>query len=308
MNEPSVAQIRAFRLRAHHLDRTYAYEDIPEAVGACGMQNTPPGSWENALYHRIPSCSLVQMERLLYGSPTDSETGKALLQAWSLRGAPFVFPASESGTFLSALIPQADEPWIYTRGITLALDYLGMEATEKAVYFAVVTFDTWKNLKRGLYTRMRIDVPGRGIAFLVPLSSIGGKKILQYLTVGQKIEIEEESVLKNTEYELLVTIANSGYTETIMDAARSAHAPGGTFIHAKGSGVEHAKKFLGICLAEEKEMVFIVVKTAQKNDIMRAIMEQAGVDTPAGALVFSVPVTDTAGIRRMEELLEEEEK
>ena len=127
MNEPSVAQIRAFRLRAHHLDRTYAYEDIPEAVGACGMQNTPPGAWENALYHRIPSCSLVQMERLLYGSPTDSETGKALLQAWSLRGAPFVFPASESGIFLSALIPQAEEPWIYTRGIALAREYLGME-------------------------------------------------------------------------------------------------------------------------------------------------------------------------------------
>lgn len=136
MNEPNLAQIRAFRLRAHHLDRTYAYEDILEAVGACGMQNTPPGAWENALYHRIPSCSLVQMEQLLYGdpkslensgSPKASETGRMLLQAWSLRGAPFVFPVSESGAFLSALIPQADEPWIYTRGITLALDYLGME-------------------------------------------------------------------------------------------------------------------------------------------------------------------------------------
>ena len=136
MNEPNLAQIRAFRLRAHHLDRTYAYEDIPEAVGACGMQNTPPGAWENALYHRIPSCSLMQMEQLLYGdpkslensgSPKASETGRMLLQAWSLRGAPFVFPVSESGAFLSALIPQTDEPWIYTRGITLALDYLGME-------------------------------------------------------------------------------------------------------------------------------------------------------------------------------------
>ncbi len=136
MNEPNLAQIRAFRLRAHHLDRTYAYEDIPEAVGACGMQNTPPGAWENALYHRIPSCSLVQMEQLLYGdpkslensgSPKASETGRMRLQAWSLRGAPFVFPVSESGAFLSALIPQTDEPWIYTRGITLALDYLGME-------------------------------------------------------------------------------------------------------------------------------------------------------------------------------------
>ena len=100
------------------------------------MQNTPPGAWENALYHRIPSCSLVQMEQLLYGdpkslensgSPKASETGRMLLQAWSLRGAPFVFPVSESGAFLSALIPQTDEPWIYTRGITLALDYLGME-------------------------------------------------------------------------------------------------------------------------------------------------------------------------------------
>ena len=136
MNEPNLTQIRAFRLRAHHLDRTYSYEEIPEAVGACGMQNTPPGAWENALYHRIPSCSLVQMKQLLYGDPKSlgysgcpkaSETGRTLLQAWSLRGAPFVFPASESGVFLSALIPQAEEPWIYTRGIALALEYLGME-------------------------------------------------------------------------------------------------------------------------------------------------------------------------------------
>ncbi len=185
------------------------------------------------------------------------------------------------------------------------LDYLGMETTEKAVYFAIITLDTWKNLERGLYTRLRIDVPGRGIAFLIPLSSIGGKKVLQYLTVGQKIEIEEESVLKNTEYELLITIANSGYTETIMDAARSAHAPGGTVIHAKGTGAEHAKKFLGISLAEEKEMVLIVVKSLQKNDIMHAIMEQAGIGTPAGAVMFSLPVTDTAGIRRMEEFIED---
>ena len=97
------------------------------------MQNTPPGAWENALYHRIPSCSLVQMKQLLYGDPKSlgysgcppaSETGRTLLQAWSLRGAPFVFPASESGVFLSALIPQAEEPWIYTRGIALALEYL----------------------------------------------------------------------------------------------------------------------------------------------------------------------------------------
>ena len=33
--------------------------------------------------------------------------------------------------------------------------------------------------------------------------------------------------MKGTEYELLITIANAGYTDTIMDAARSATLPAG---------------------------------------------------------------------------------
>lgn len=184
------------------------------------------------------------------------------------------------------------------------LDYFGIEATEKAVYFAFITIDTWKKLKKELYNKVKIDIPGRGIAFLIPFSSIGGKKVLQYLTADQEVKVEEESTLKNTDFELLVTISNSGYIETIMDAARSAHAPGGTVIHAKGTGAHHAKKFLGISLAEEKEIIFIVVRSGQKKDIMRAIMEQAGIGTPAGAITFSLPVTATAGLR----LLEEEEE
>ena len=177
------------------------------------------------------------------------------------------------------------------------LNYLGLEASEKAVYFAFVTKDTWKTLRIDLYTKLQIDLPGHGIAFLIPLSSIGGKKALHYLTTGQEYMIEEESTLQNTEFELLITIANAGHTDTIMDAARSAHAPGGTVIHAKGTGAALAKKFYGITLTEEKEMIFIVVRTEQKNEIMKAIMEQAGTKTPAGAISFSLPVTSTAGLR-----------
>lgn len=123
MTEPGIDQIRYFRLKSHHLDTAYSLSDIPELAGACGLQNSPPGAWETALYNRVPDCSLTDMERLLYEE-------KSLLQAWSLRGAPIVFPASESGVFLSALTPAEDEPWIYTRGITLALDFLHMEFDE----------------------------------------------------------------------------------------------------------------------------------------------------------------------------------
>ena len=55
------------------------------------------------------------------------------------------------------------------------LDYFGLEGTEKVVLFHVVTDDTWKRVKLSLQRKMKIDIPGVGIAFLIPLSSIGGK-------------------------------------------------------------------------------------------------------------------------------------
>ena len=77
--------------------------------------------------------------------------------------------------------------------------------------------------------------------------------------------------MKNTNNELIVVIAEQGYTDLIMSAAREAGAYGGTVIHAKGTGMEFAEKFMGVSLAAEKEIVLIVAKTAQKNDIMKAI-------------------------------------
>ena len=42
-------------------------------------------------------------------------------------------------------------------------------------------------------------------------------------------------------------------------------------------------------------------KSREKNQIMKAIMEQAGLDSKERTIVFSLPVTDTAGLRLMEE-------
>lgn len=181
------------------------------------------------------------------------------------------------------------------------LDYFGLEESEKVVILSVVTEEMWKKLRREMIVKMQIDVPGTGIAFIVPVSSIGGKKVLQYLIGGQEFEKEEETVLKDTKYELLVAIANQGSIDNVMDAARSANAGGGTVIHAKGTGMEKAEKFLGVSLAEEKEIILIVAKTSQKNEIMKAIMEQAGLESKEKAIVFSLPVTSTVGVRMPEE-------
>ena len=124
------------------------------------------------------------------------------------------------------------------------LSTLGLEKTEKAVLFAVITADSWPRIQKALRRQMRIDVPGTGIAFIVPVSSIGGKRALLFLTEHQTLELKEESTLKDTRYDLLLVIANQGYTGSIMDAARAAGAGGGTVIHAKGTGMEGAAKFM----------------------------------------------------------------
>ena len=177
------------------------------------------------------------------------------------------------------------------------LDYLGLEASEKMVIFNFVQQRDWMLTKKNLQRKLQIDAPGEGIAFLVPLSSIGGKRTLQFLLDRQELPESEESTLKDTTYELIVAIADQGNLEMVMDAARGAGAYGGTVIHAKGTGMEYAEKYLGVTIAAEKAMIFIVTKKDQKNSIMKAIMEQAGMQTPAKTIVFSLPVTDTAGLR-----------
>ncbi len=187
------------------------------------------------------------------------------------------------------------------------LTYFSLEATEKAVLFSVVTDAVWSTVKKALQQTMKIDIPGTGIVFVIPMSSIAGKKQLQFFTQNQNFVKEEETTLKETKHELLVVIANQGYTEMIMEIARQNGAGGGTVIHAKGTGMEGAEKFLGVSLAAEKELIFIVVKKELKNGIMEAVMAQAGLDSKAKSLAFSLPVTSTAGMR-LKELDEAEEQ
>lgn len=181
------------------------------------------------------------------------------------------------------------------------LDYLGLESPEKAVAFSVLEEDAWLHIKKQLERKLKIDAPGGGISFIIPLSSIGNKKALQFLIEKQEYQKEEETTLKNTTHELIIVIAEQGYTGLIMDAARGAGAYGGTVIHAKGTGMELAEKFMHLSLAAEKEIIFIVTKTEQKNAIMQAVMQQAGPNSKAKAITFSLPVTDTAGLRLIED-------
>lgn len=180
------------------------------------------------------------------------------------------------------------------------LGYFGLSGSEKAVCFSTVTDEIFKQIKKTLQQRFKIDVPGTGIVFTVPISSIGGMRELNYLTDGLNYKKGEESAMKDTTHELIVVISNQGYSGTVIEAAKAGGAGGGTVIHAQGAGRKEAEKLLGFSLASEKEMLFIVTTKNKKNTIMESVMKSAGLETEAKAIVFSVPVSATAGLRLME--------
>lgn len=180
------------------------------------------------------------------------------------------------------------------------LDLLGLEKSEKVMISMLAAGSIVKKLFSRLIRDMKIDVPGNGIALAVPVESMGGTSALNYLTDGQEYIIGEEGrKMEETSYSLIVIICEKGTTDIVMDAARSVHANGGTVIHAKGTGAEYASKFFGVSIAEEKEMVYIVVRREDKNNVMKTIMEQAGMSTPAHSILFSLPVESIAGLRAL---------
>lgn len=179
------------------------------------------------------------------------------------------------------------------------LDILGIESTEKRILLTVADAAKTKKLIAEQRRRMYVGVPGHGITFAVPIKSVGGGKTLEFLNGGTYEKTAKPA--GDFAYELIIAVANEGRTDTVMNAARSAGAAGGTVLHGKGTGGKGDTVFYNVSLAAEKEVILIVSRAEQKAEIMREIIKNAGPSTEAGAVVFSLPVSDAAGFGMFEE-------
>lgn len=74
-----------------------------------------------------------------------------------------------------------------------------------------------------------------------------------YTFLTRKFEMEGEEEMADTEYEMIIAVAEQGYIEPIMEAARSAGAGGGTVIHAKGTGMNRDGGNFSACRLRQKK-------------------------------------------------------
>lgn len=180
------------------------------------------------------------------------------------------------------------------------LDLLGLEKSEKVMMQSLVPHNQLARLKYDLTHSMSIDLPDRGIALAVPLSSIASRRVLDHIVKDENEEnIQSETFERSIEMELVVSICAKGHSDEIMNAAREAGARGGTIVKAKGTAAAGTDKFFGMSISDEKEITYIVTKKEQKSTIMKAI---AGYTYADGAhpIVFSLPVSETAGFRLLD--------
>jgi nitrogen regulatory protein PII len=97
-------------------------------------------------------------------------------------------------------------------------------------------------------------------------------------------------------YEAIFCIVNSGYSETVMEVAKSVGAGGGTVINARGTANKEAETFFHITIDPEKEIVMILVPKKLKDPLLRGLYKTVGLDSPGQGIAFSVPVEQAVGL------------
>lgn len=117
-------QILAFRLENHHLARRLPAGGLLQALSACGVQNSPPGSAALSLNARVDGLRPGDMDDALLIS-------KKVVQVWAMRAAPHLVPATEMGVFTTGLLPDDDAALLYfIQGATDHLAKLTLTAEE----------------------------------------------------------------------------------------------------------------------------------------------------------------------------------
>ncbi|MCD7756410.1 MAG: P-II family nitrogen regulator [Firmicutes bacterium] len=106
--------------------------------------------------------------------------------------------------------------------------------------------------------------------------------------------------MKTENHEVIFAIVNSGYAEDAMDVAREQGVRGGTILNARGVAKEEAAAFFGIPLHTEKEILMMVVEKDIRDNVLNALYKQMGMHKKAQGIVFSLPVSDAAGLAQPE--------
>ena len=181
------------------------------------------------------------------------------------------------------------------------LNLCGLGDTNKAIMVCFVPKHRTRMLLAEMNQALQLHKKGTGIAISIPLSGVQGwlYKLLSTTDPEQSelgFEHEVKKMSETITHAMILVTAKQGYSDDIMRTARAAGATGGTILKGLRCSPAEVATHFGISLQDEQEIVAIVVPKEKKNEIMTAISNQHGINTPAQGIVLSLPVDAIMGL------------
>lgn len=203
-------------------------------------------------------------------------------QLFSKGGVPFQYRFSAEGTATSRV-----------------MDMLGLGSSEKCLLVNILPkFFADEMLAKAANT-LQLDSVNSGIGFTVPVTGINSMLMQMLKQADQEKQPsarKEEETLSEAKYAMVSAIVERGFSEEVMEAARSVGAKGGTVLHSHSIGNEEIMNFWGLNVQKEKDVVLILTEVENKLKIMRAISERCGLHSDAKGIVLSFPIDTVIGI------------
>ena len=173
------------------------------------------------------------------------------------------------------------------------LDILGLGGSEKDIIMSLAPISAARMLLDKLDDELRGAVPGRGIAFTIPLAAVNSL-VAAVITMRTKADRDSgggDDMDKEKKSSLILVMLNQGYTDAVMETAKKAGARGGTIVRGRwvsDEGME--QQFPGMARQAEKEILYIVVPREIRSAVMESINQKHGIQTEACALVCALGI------------------
>lgn len=190
---------------------------------------------------------------------------------------------------------------VYAKGTATSefADVMGLGSIDKTVTLSMLPKAFADKMLVKLRDNLYLGTPNTGVAFTVPMNglSAGVMSVMKVMGDSEPTERKEGENM-DINYTMIMAFVDQGYSDDVMSAAKPAGATGGTVFHSRRVGSEEAMQFWGISIQEEREIVLILADKEKKLDIMKAIGEKCGANSPAHGMVVSLPVDNVVGLNK----------
>lgn len=109
------------------------------------------------------------------------------------------------------------------------------------------------------------------------------------LSFPVSLTAEKDEVIQQGS-KLVVAVVKKGYGYQIVKIASENGAKGAFILDGRGAS-SHKKRFFGLDIAPEKEVVLMVIKDSIVYPVIKSIYAMAGFTTTAKGVVFALPVS-----------------